>query len=438
VSKKVLIFTYYWPPAGGVAVQRWLKFSKYLPEFGWEPIIVTVDNGSYPYNDESLLNEVSPSLRVYRTKTFEPFELYNLLKGKRGKNVPTQTVSNSKSKSLFQKLSEYIRANYFIPDARKGWLRYAVKQAEEIIRNEKIDVIITSGPPHSTQLIGLDLKKKFDVKWLADFRDPWTEIFYNKYLPRTKATIDKDYQLETDVLQNADAVITIGNGIKKMFEARSTKTKVLFNGFDRQDLPVINDPIRNEKFIVGHIGTYISSLNSEGLWKAMQELIKEEEDFKDNCCFRFTGRVDASIIAKMKSYDVLQLAEFSDFVSHKEAVKRMHDSDLLLIVFANVPDNKYIVSGRLFEYLASGTPILAIGPIDGDANSILTETSRDSILDYDDSASIKNRILKHYSNWKQNNKVSKKLETEGVDKYERKEITRQLSVFLNQVIEKST
>src|SRR5579863_2037050 len=181
-TRKVLIFTYYWPPAGGVSVQRFLKFAKYLPEFGWEPIIITVKNGSYPYYDESLLKEISPSLRVYRTKTFEPFELYNLLRGKRGKSLPVVSFG-AQRKTLFQSVTEYIRANYFIPDARKGWNPFAIKQGMEVLSNEKIDAMITTGPPHSAHLIGLKLKEKTGVKWIADFRDPWTGIFYNKLLP---------------------------------------------------------------------------------------------------------------------------------------------------------------------------------------------------------------------------------------------------------------
>jgi glycosyltransferase involved in cell wall biosynthesis len=437
VTKKVLIFTYYWPPAGGVAVQRWLKFAKYLPDFGWEPIIITVKNGSYPYYDESLLKEISPTLRVYCTKTFEPFELYNLMRGKRGKSVPTQTVSDSGNKSLFQKLSEYVRANFFIPDARKGWVKYAVRQAEEILANEKIDAIVTSGPPHSTHLIGLQLKKKFGVKWLADFRDPWTEIFYNKYLPRTKATIKEDYKLETEVLQNADAVITIGNGIRKMFEGRSKKTAVLLNGFDADDLPENNIPTKNIKFVMGHIGSYVASLNSEGLWKAIKELMTQEKGFTENFCLSFTGKVDASIIDKMNGYGISEVMEFKDFTNHNEAVKRMYDSNLLLLVLANVPDNKYIISGKLFEYLASSTPILAIAATDGDANDILKDAGRDGIIDYDNTRAIKELILGHYHNWKNNDKTSLKLTTANLHKYQRREITRQLSDLLNEVTGKS-
>ncbi len=430
--KKVLIFTYYWPPAGGVAVQRWLKFSKYLPEYGWEPIIITVENGSYPYYDESLLKEISPTLRVYRTKTFEPFELYNLLRGKKGKSIPIVAVSDKSNKSLFQKASEYIRANFFIPDARKGWVPYAVKQAEEILKNEKIDVIVTTGPPHSTHLIGLKLKEKFGVKWLADFRDPWTKIFYNEFLPRTEATKDKDKELETAVLNTADCVIAISNGIKEMLQSRSKQSKVIPNGFDMEVSSFTQSEIRNERFVLGHVGSYVAQLDSEGLWKAIKELSNEVAGFKEKFRLAFTGKVDAVIVEKIQAYSLTGLVDYKNFVEHSKAIKRMYESDLLLLVLANVPDNKYIISGKLFEYLASSTPILGIAATDGDANNILIEAGREPMLDYDDCASIKQTILNYFEEWQANGFV-KKAGTERVKKYQRKAITEQLSGLLNEI-----
>jgi len=202
--KNVLIFSYYWPPAGGVGVQRWLKLTKYLPEFGWNPIIVTVKNGSYPYIDLSLLHEVPGNIEVHKTKTFEPFEWYNLLLGKRGKHVPTAVLDSSTNKNFLQKLAAFIRANFFIPDARKGWVNFAIDTGEKIFRTKHIDAIVTTGPPHSTHLIGLYFKKKYPIKWLADFRDPWTHLFTNTYLPQINLVKKLDKKLEKRVLQAVD------------------------------------------------------------------------------------------------------------------------------------------------------------------------------------------------------------------------------------------
>lgn len=377
--KKVLIFTYYWPPAGGVAVQRWLKFSKYLPEFGWEPIVVTVENGSYPYFDESLLKEISPSLRVYRTKTFEPFELYNLLRGKRGKSLPVVAVGSKQKKSFFQKLSEYIRANFFIPDARKGWVPYAIKQAEEILSNEKIDVIITTGPPHSAHLIGLKLKEKFGIKWVADFRDPWTEIFYNDMLPRTQTAKQEDKAFETKVLQTADLVTVISPGMKSEFEKAARKIEVVFNGYDEEDFQNSESRTGNpEAFTIRYVGNLMSSQNIEIFWKLINKLRSNKPEIR----IEFIGRVDDVVKESISKNGLLDCVSYLEFVDHKRAIRLMQEADLLLFVIPDVKDNELILTGKLFEYLASKSEIISFGPITGNASAILNECGRKKMLSY--------------------------------------------------------
>mgnify|MGYP003348702511 CR=1 FL=1 len=322
--KKVLIFTYYWPPAGGVAVQRWLKFSKYLPEYGWEPIIVTVENGSYPYYDESLLKEISPSLRVYRTKTFEPFELYNFLRGKKGKSLPVVSVGSKNQKSFFQKISEYVRANYFIPDARKGWVPYAVKQAEIILAEEKIDAIVTTGPPHSTQLIGLQLKNKHAIKWLADFRDPWTGIFYNNILPRTDSTRQKDNALESQVLQTADEVTVISKGMEEGFKSRAKKISTLYNGYDEEDfLESEKQKNDDEIFTIRYVGNLMASQNVSVFWKALST-------YQNEIRVEVIGRVDEEVKKSIEENGISQMVSYSGFIEHSQAVKLMQSAQLLL------------------------------------------------------------------------------------------------------------
>lgn len=375
----MLIFTYYFPPAGGVAVQRFLKFSKFLPQFGWEPIVVTVANGSYPYYDESLLKEISPVLKVYRTKTFEPFEFYNLLKGKRGKALPVVTVGDGEKKSVFQRVSEYVRANFFIPDARKGWVPYAVKQAEKILRTEQIDAIITTGPPHSTHLIGLELKKKYGVKWLADFRDPWTKIFYNNILPRTKATIEADKKLEYKVLTNADMVTVISPGLQREFTQTAKKCCVIYNGYDEEDFqPTDYGTQLTDKFTIRYVGNLMASENPENFWKAVAALHKEGKQIK----IELIGRTDRLVRESIRTAGIDTICEYKNFVSHKEATRLMQTCNLLLFLIPKVPDNKLILTGKLFEYLGSGTPLISFGPVDGDAAQILKQTGRKPMIDY--------------------------------------------------------
>ena len=269
--KKVLIITYYWVPAGGVAVQRFLKFTKYLRDYGWEPVILTVKDGSYPYTDPKLESEVPKGIEVHRTKTFEPFEIYNLLRGQKGKAVPLAVATASK-KSLFQRLSGYIRANFFLPDARVGWKPYAIKEASNIIESQKIDAIITTGPPHSTHLIGQALKAKYKLPWVADFRDPWTEIFNNQYLPFTEASKAKDKKMEASVLRDCDVATVIGEGMKSVFPSKFTpKMEVITNGYDESDFDRTLQP-ETDKYRMRYVGNLLSNQNITALWAAIAEL----------------------------------------------------------------------------------------------------------------------------------------------------------------------
>lgn len=401
MKKKVLIFTYYFPPAGGVAVQRFLKFSKFLPEFGWEPIIVTVANGSYPYKDESLLQEISPALRVYRTKTFEPFEFYNLLRGKKGKAMPVVAVGASDNKSLVQKVAEFVRANFFIPDARKGWVPYALKQAQEIIESEKIDAIITTGPPHSTHLIGLKLKEKYGLKWVADFRDPWTKIFYNKLLPRTAGTKAKDKRMEEQVLAAADLVTVISPGLKAGFESKATNIRIIHNGYDEDDFSTAIERKGQSGFVLRYIGNLMTSQNSVKLWLVIAELIQEGNTITVECI----GRVDHSVKQSIAEAGIEKHCLFQDFIDHRSAIALLQTASMLLFIVPDVPDNKLIVTGKLFEYLAACTELISIGPVDGDAATILKQTGRKPMIDFADADSMKAQLLESINNFNTHQQV---------------------------------
>ncbi len=411
MNKKVIIFTYYWPPAGGVAVQRFLKFSKFLPEFGWEPIIITVDNGSYPYFDESLVKEISPSLRVYRTNTFEPFEFYNLLRGKKGKSLPVVSVGSHNKKSFFQIISEYVRANFFIPDARKGWVSYAVKQAEEILKNEKIDAIITTGPPHSTHLIGLKLKEKFPIKWLADFRDPWTGIFYNNFLPRIESTKQKDKALETKVLQTADIVTVISAGMKKEFETRAKQIEVVNNGYDEEDFRTsdIRHPA-SDTFTIRYVGNLMATQNVENLWQTLSSVLQHRTSdigHRTSLRLEFIGRVDDAVKKSISQNGLDSIVHYLDFVDHRKAIQLMQEASLLLFAIPDVKDNHLILTGKLFEYLASTSEMISFGPVQGNAAEILSATGRKKMIDYHDAEETKKQLQLALSHFDQTNTAFK-------------------------------
>ena len=425
--KKVLIITYYWPPGSGPGVQRFLKFSKYLREFGWEPIILTVENGSYPSTDASLVKDIPEGLKVFKTKTFEPFQWYNILKGKKGKSTGVGMVG-MQEQSWLQKLALHIRANYFIPDARKGWKKYALKKAKSIIQEEHVDAIITTGPPHSAHLIGLDLKKQMNLPWVADMRDPWTTVFYNEFFPRTESTKQKDKSLEDLVLQSADGVAVVSNGLKQEFLDRNDNISIIYNGFDETDLP-LSIPQRNKRFTISYVGNFKPNQNVEVLWEVLSEIKKEELDFSTDLELFLTGNVDVSVTQSIQLHGLQDNLNLSPFVAHKEAVHRMMSADMLLFVIPKSERNKLIITGKLFEYLATGNSILGIGPVDGDASALLQDANRSPLSDYQDKESIKKQLLIAYQKWK--NQESNRVEVGDIKRFSRKGLTEQLTNKLN-------
>ena len=425
--KKVLIITYYWVPAGGVAVQRFLKFTKYLRDYGWEPIILTVKDGSYPYTDPMLQDEVPEGIQVYRTKTFEPFEIYNLLRGQKGKTVPLAVATASK-KSLFQKLSGYIRANFFLPDARVGWKPYAIKQASEIIASQKMDAIITTGPPHSTHLIGQALKAKYKLPWVADFRDPWTEIFNNQYLPFTASSIAKDKKMEAAVLRDCDVATVIGEGMKTVFpSAYTAKMQVITNGYDESDYDRDLKP-ETDKFRMRYVGNLFSNQNIPALWSAIAELRKESADFAKDFELELTGKVDSAIRESIAEYGLQECTKYISFIPHQEAVAKMQTASLLLSVIPDVANNKLIITGKIFEYMGAGRPIFLIGPPDSDAAIVVNNSQSGSIHDYREKDKMKESLLKYYQQFKSGvyNEVPKNIEA-----YSRKQLSGRLAGILD-------
>ena len=428
--KKVLIITYYWVPAGGVAVQRFLKFTKYLRDYGWEPIIVTVQDGSYAYTDPHLESQVPEGVQVFRTKTFEPFQIYNLLRGQKGKIVPLAVVTASK-KSLFQKLSGYIRANYFLPDARVGWKPYAIKQASEIIGSQKIDAIITTGPPHSTHLIGQALKSKFNLPWIADFRDPWTEIFNNQYLPFTEASKIKDKKMEASVLKDCDAAVVIGEGMKTVFPASYTsKMQVITNGYDEGDFDRSLRP-QTDKFRMRYVGNLFSNQNIASLWTAIAELRKENIDFAKDFELELIGKVDSAISDSISASGLDICTKYVSFIPHQDAIARMQTASLLLSVIPDVANNKLIITGKIFEYMGAGRPIFLIGPTDCDAAIVVADANSGSIHGYQDKEKMKDSLLHYYQQYKAGDKaeISKDIGT-----YSRKNLTAKLAELLNSLV----
>ncbi|RUA31716.1 MAG: hypothetical protein DSY76_01185 [Bacteroidetes bacterium] len=375
--KKVLIISYYWPPSGGAGVQRWLKFAKYLPEYGWEPIVLTVnpDFASYPQIDKSLLEEAK-AISTFRTKTFELYNLYSSFK--KNKQIPYGGFSNESDPSFFQKVTRFIRGNFFLPDARKGWNRFAFAKAKKLILKYDIDTIITTSPPHSTQLIGLKLKRELGVKWLADLRDPWTDIYYYyKFYPTVLARkIDSYY--ERKVLLNATNVTTVSPSIIRKLVSKygsGLKVELLTNGYDESDFEDLSSHIDIKSKEILYTGTLTMDYPIDEVF-SLVNLLKDYS-------FRFIGNVPENFKSKVFELGLENRVFIHEGILHSEIVKKMISASALLLLIPKIKDNEGILTGKLFEYLGSGRPIIAIGPKEGDVESILKNTGSGVYLEYD-------------------------------------------------------
>ena len=427
--KKVLIITYYWPPGSGPGVQRFLKFSKYLREFAWEPVILTVDNGSYPSIDQSLEEDIPKGLHVYRSQSFEPFIWYNLLKGKTSKNASVGAIGLQR-RSFFQRLALYIRANFFIPDARVGWNRFAIKKARTIFKEHDIDAIISTGPPHSSHLIADALKKKYKKPWIADLRDPWTTVFYNAYFPRTESIKKKDKQLEDLVLKNADSVSVVSQGMHDEFSDRANDISLIYNGFDDADFKGLKK-VKNDKFTIAYVGNFKPNQNAVLVWECLKELGDKNAQFKSDLNISLTGNIDSSVVNSLQENGLKEQLSIEGFAAHHTAVQRMLDASLLLFVIPVSERNHLIITGKLFEYLATGNPILAIGPTNGNASALLKDAQRDEMLEYNDKDNILLQIESAYISWK--NKSIPQYSLNDLERFTRRGLTEKLANKLNEL-----
>jgi hypothetical protein len=409
-----------------------------LVDYNWQPVVLTVKNGSYPSYDPSLEKQIPDHVKVYRTKTIEPFAIYNRLLGKRGKSLPVGLVNEGHGKkNMLKNLMFFIRANFFVPDARKGWKRYAYPKAKKIIKEENIAAIITTGPPHSTHLTGLALKKRFGLPWIVDYRDPWTNIYYNKSFHRTKNTEIKDKRLEDKVTGSADIVTVVSNGLLKEFDDRANKIKVLPNGFDAQEIPV-KEGKKTERFVLSYIGNFKANQNILGLWDAVNDLLSEGIINNQQFNIEITGNTDPSVLKTIHNKKLESIVTIKPFVDHKRALQLMVDANLLLFIVPKAINNHLIITGKLFEYLASKSPIISIGPLDGDAAKIIQSNQRHPMIDYNDKQSIKNQLVSCYNKWQNTNGRLEIAQDSDLSKYTRKGLTQQLANYLGSLIQQPT
>lgn len=396
--KRVLIITYYWPPAGGAGVQRWLKMSKFLPEFGWLPVVYTPEATESPVDDPSLLADVRQDVEVIKTPIWEPYNLYKWFVGKKkGERVNAGFLHEGKPPALAERISVWIRGNLLIPDPRCFWIRPSVRFLVRYLKDHPVDAIITTGPPHSMHMIGLGLKRKLGTPWVADFRDPWTKIDFYHRLKLTRIADRRHRRLENLVLTKADAVMTIGWSSADDFVALGAESPfVVTNGYDPADFDF--EPSFNYgSFSLTHVGVMNDDRNPEILWKALEELTEVSEDLRKHLKIRLIGKVDYTVIESLKVFNLISYVERIPYMEHKEAIREMAASAVLLLSINNSPVARGILTGKLFEYLAVKRPVLCITPVQGDSERVLSETGAGTCVGYPGSIPVKQEVMRLFN-----------------------------------------
>jgi len=420
--KKILIITYYWPPAGGSGVQRWLKFTKYLPKYNWQPIIYTPENPYFEVQDVALLNDIPAEAEIWKTPIWEPYALKDKLFGKGSESQSAGVITNKKS--LKNKVLNWVRGNVFIPDPKIYWVKPSIKILLKKIKKEGIEHIITTGPPHSMHLIGLGLKKAMpNLKWIADFRDPWSEMDLLDEFHLSSSSTKKHKDLEKEVLQTADVALTVSETwVEDLKRLGGDRVELITNGYDAADFELKSKT--NDKFIIGYYGLLNHLRNPKNLWKSLADLCDENSDFNDKLEIHLSGNIDGEVLAEIEYY--LQLKEKVKqlgYISHAQVLHQYNEADLLLLLLFNSKSGVGNYPGKIFEYFAAQKPILAFGPEGSDTQSLINETKSGLFFNYD-AEDIKNEILNIFNS-------KNEFKTEGLEKFSREKLANDLSILLS-------
>jgi len=431
--RKVLIMVYYWPPAGGGGVQRWLKISSYLKQFGWEPIIYTAKNADYPLIDTSLQKDIDPAITVLRQPIFEIRKLY-----KRFATKNKQATKSSADEIFYipkderswkQNVSIWLRGNVFVPDARVTWVKPSVRFLKNYLSKQPVDAIISSGPPHSMHLIAMQIKRSMQIPWIADFRDPWTQIEYYEKLMLSKSADKRHRRLEKAVLQTADTIVNVAPHWNTYAESLGAKrTELITNGFDEKDFT--HDPPELEKnFHLLHAGTLANDRNPQILWDVLKELSNEIPEFKSKLRVEVIGKTSANVLQSAQKAGLAQQIMTNGYVDHKTAIQKMQSAQILLLLINKAKQNALgRIPGKIFEYLAAKRPILLIGPETGDAANIIHQTNSGVVVDFEDHTKLKEIILKYYDDFKHN---QLRVESQKITAYSRAATAKQYADLLS-------
>ncbi len=432
--KKVLVITYYWPPAGGPGVQRVLKFVKYLPQFGWQPLVLTVRKGAYPAVDPSLTKDIPKECIVHQTASYEPTLLYKKFVGMAEDQPIPNAVVTEENQNWKKKLAAKIRLNLFIPDAKITWWASAVNTGRKILRAHQPALIFSSSPPPTVHLIAKTLQRESGLPWVTDFRDPWTDMYYYDKVQKSSWAARLDKQLEAGVLQKSDRIITVSSQLKHLLGNKigsAKRIQIVPNGFDEEDMAAITESQPFEKFTLAYAGKLNSQQNPENLWRALQRLMRAKPGFSERFRLLFMGQFSADVEQSIKKHGLDSVVHYTGYLAHDQVLRNLSKSHALLLVVPQAKDNKGILTGKVFEYLGIRRFILAIGPKDGDLAAILRQTASGSVYDFNDRPQP--FIEKLYDQWAETQQA---LRTSGdISAYSRQAQTAELASLFHQLTE---
>jgi glycosyltransferase involved in cell wall biosynthesis len=432
--KRVLIISYYWPPAGGGGVQRWLKMTKYLHEVGWHPVIYTPSNAEVAGMDDSLVAEIHPSVEVIQSPIWEPYDLYKKVLGiKKEEKIYSGFIQKDSSKPKWLRtLTQMIRGNFFIPDARRFWIQPGIKFLNEYLKVHKVDAIISTGPPHTTHMIAMSVSNTNHIPWVADFRDPWTQIDFYKDLHLTWLANWRHKSLEKKVLTRASKIVTISPTLVKdlQYISKRDDIQLITNGYDPADF-TDDISVRRDKFVLSHVGSMNGDRNPNSIWVALDKLRTEIPSFADDFELALIGPVDSIVFESIKNGGFSNNLRYIPFVAHDMAIKEMRSSHLLYLSINNTENQGGILTGKLFEYLGAKRPILCIGPEKCDAVDILNKYQPDGLATFDDVDKIASIIRTHYINYKLNHMSEV---SNDAEQYSRRSLAHAFGKLLDSII----
>lgn len=423
--KRALIITYYWPPIGGSGVQRWVKFAKYLPSEGWQPVIYTPENPDLFSIDESLLSDIPEEAEIIKTRILEPYGIYRKLTGSKGQIKVESNPGNGGKRSILKKISMWIRGNFFMPDPRCFWINPSVRYLKKYLKEHPVDIIISTGPPQSMHLIARKVSLATGIPWIADFRDPWTKIFYFKHLMLSRWAERKHHKLEQSVLDDATAIVAVSPLVQKDFaQMTDTPVHLVTNGYDESDYMTPVEP--DGKFNVVHTGLLTADGNPVALWDILGEKCREDKEFAENFHLTLAGKTDAKVLESIKAAGLETYLTDLGYINHDKAVQEQRKASILILPIREEPETKAILPGKLFEYLAAQRPILGVGTREGAMATVLQETGAGKIFDWTDKADIRSYIDRCWESF-----LNGTLKTEAADiqRFSRRSTAKQMAAL---------